>query len=84
MNSGIYKVFNKIHGTNGVHKRLLGRLLVHDNKMYHLEDHGMHDIFPEGDIGDVHEKAFAKCSGSYYFSVEKEEMDVESSFGGLY
>lgn len=84
MDSGIYKVFNKIHGPTGVHKRLLGRLLVHDNKMYHLEDHGMHDIFPEGVMDETHEKAFSKCGENHYFSVEKEEVDVESSFGGLY
>jgi len=82
MKPGIYKLFNKTHG-DGASKRLLGRILIHDNKLYHLEDHGMKNMFPEGDLNEVHEKCFEKCGRSHYFALEKEDdsMDLEESLG---
>jgi hypothetical protein len=83
MNSGIYNVWSKIIGTHGVHKALLGRLMVHDNELHHLEDHGgMESLFPEGPLSEAHQKNFAKCQNGPYLVIEREnDIDLEKSLG---
>ena len=81
MNPGIYKVYNKIHDAGVVNRRLLGRLLIHDNKLYLLEDHGLNGLFLEGELSEDHEKNFQRANSSHYWKIEKEESGIESSLG---
>lgn len=72
---GLYRIYKlRFDETQQKHKRLIGRLLIHQGALWHLEDHDqIHELFPEGQISAQTARRFDQFKHSGYFQVVNEE-----------
>jgi hypothetical protein len=71
---GLYRIYkSRFDEAKQKHIRLIGRILVHQNTLFHLEDHDqIHEMFPEGPISKTTARRWDQLRNSGYFQVVDE------------
>lgn len=76
MENGIYKI-SQLRYDEGdqVHKKLVGRILVQDGQLQHLESHHsvVDELLPEGQITPSVQRLFNQLKSSGYYEVVNEK-----------
>ena len=80
MRDDIYTVRQRHAGDAGLEHRPLGRVMVKDGQVHHLEDYEGHleGMFPEGFVGDHHDKRLAALNSNPYMEVVPESEAATS------
>jgi hypothetical protein len=71
---GLYRIYKmRFDEAKQKHVRLVGRIMIHERTLHHLEDHGqIHELLPEGEITAVTARRWGQLQNSGYYQVVDE------------